>query len=137
MDLTAEQWESEGIRGGSSPRPPPNPPPPHPGCGNRQLLAMEDAEMLCLEMTPPGGGSPVDVTNANRQEYVRWRAHDILLGRRRRQFEALRRGFNSIPLQAHLRLFSGTQLMALLCGEAPPPPPPSAGAGAGVVLGQH
>lgn len=104
----------------------------------RQLLAMEDAEMLCLEFEPQGQPCQ-DVTNANRHEYVRWRAHDVLLGRRRTQFEALRRGFNTIPLQvspripetslpsypnpphtlqAHLRLFSSTQLMALLCGAA-------------------
>ena len=57
------------------------------------------------------------VTNANVKEYVRWRAEQELLGRRRRRLEALRKGFAAVPLGPHLRRFSAFELTSLVCGK--------------------
>ncbi len=48
------------------------------------------------------------------QEYVDLRVHHELLVSRQRELEALKKGFESIPIQKHLRLFSAYELMGLL-----------------------
>ncbi len=99
----------------------------------RQLLAMPDVSGLYLTFDPSGGGGGgsgegggsgggaeeegVAVTNANVKEYVRWRAEQELLGRRRRRLEALRKGFAAVPLGPHLRRFSAFELTSLVCGK--------------------
>ena len=79
------------------------------------MLACDDVEMLCLSFEEEDGGA--DVTEDNVKEYVRLRAKNELIGRRRRRLEAMRRGFNDVPLSSHLRLFSVFELAALVCGK--------------------
>lgn len=64
-----------------------------------------------------------DVTNENVKEYVRLKAQRELLGQRVPHLEAMRRGFNDIPLAAHLRLFSVFDLMSTVCGKLVRTPP--------------
>jgi len=83
----------------------------------RQLLALPDVGCLYLSFEEQDGGH--DVTSGNVKHYVRRRAHHGLLGETRaRRLESLRKGFQAVPLRAHLRLFTVFELTALVCGKA-------------------
>ena len=81
----------------------------------RQLLATDDVDMLYLTFEETDGGE--DVTAENVKRYVRRRAYHSLVGNRRGRLDAMKRGFEDIPLGAHLRLFSVFELMTLVCGK--------------------
>jgi hypothetical protein len=80
----------------------------------RQLLASEDVSALGLTFDDDDGGA--DVTNLNVKAYVRRRATRALLHGRTQRLNALRKGFQALPLLPHLRLFSVFELMAVVCG---------------------
>ena len=51
------------------------------------------------------------------QEYVQLRIQRDLVDAVKPQLDAMKRGFESIPIKAHMRLFSSIELMGLLQGK--------------------
>jgi len=75
---------------------------------------------LCLTFEDlKEGGEQIDVTVHNRKEYVKLKIHWELVGKRKAQLEAVKRGFWSVPkMETHLRqLRTSVELEMLLCGE--------------------
>jgi len=81
----------------------------------RDILACEDVSLLYLSFEDEDGGQ--DVTRDNVKEYVQRKAERELLGQRVPFLKAMQRGFNDIPLAAHLCLFSVFDLMSVVCGK--------------------
>jgi hypothetical protein len=82
----------------------------------RTVLEAEDAEDLGVDFGDVGGEDE-EVTNTNRERYVRRAVAFYLEDRRRDELEALASGFRAIGIHAHLRLFSASELMGLVYGQ--------------------
>ena len=82
----------------------------------RQILDMDDAEDMMLDFGDVGGDENRDVTNENREEYVKAKIHFVLFESRKRALRKIKLGFESIKISAHLKLFSATELMSIACG---------------------
>ena len=52
------------------------------------------------------------------QEYVQLRIQRDLVDSVKPQLDAMKRGFEAIPIKSHMRLFSSIELMGLLQGKA-------------------
>merc|ERR1712146_96283 len=50
--------------------------------------------------------------------YLRLRAHNVLVATRKRQLEAMRRGFNILPWREALKRFTAKDMILLLCGPS-------------------
>ena len=74
-----------------------------------------DALALDFDTLVPGGAERM-VTNANKREYLRLRARHILADSRRRQLEAIRKGFHSLDWRGSLKRFNALDFRKLLCG---------------------
>lgn len=72
-----------------------------------------DFEGLCDEN---GARMARAVTNANKREYLDLLASDKILNGRRRQLEALRRGFDTLDFRSHMSRFNAVDLRVLLGG---------------------
>ena len=58
-----------------------------------------------------------EVTRENVKEYIRLRKNDVMMGKRVKWLEAMKTGFQAIPLQSHLSLFTVYELMGIVCGN--------------------
>ena len=82
----------------------------------RQILELDDAEDLMLDFGDAGDDENRDVTNENREEYVKKKIRFVLFESRKRALEKIKEGFEAIKISAHLKLFSCTELMSIACG---------------------
>ena len=80
-------------------------------------ITSEYSEMLALDFDGlvPKGSQRI-VTNANKREYVKLRARHILVDSRRRQLEAIRKGFHTLDWRDGLKRFNALDFRKLLCG---------------------
>jgi hypothetical protein len=89
----------------------------------QQVLEMEDFDDMMMCMTFEDATDPShplhedEVTEANRSDYAKLKVMHQLVGVRRPQLTALRKGFEAIKLRNQLRLFSVTELMDVMCGQ--------------------
>eukprot|EP01133_Synstelium_polycarpum_P003478 gene3478-3969_t len=64
------------------------------------------------------GGENIQVTDANKEEFISRNVERVLVGSRRYRLDAFREGFLSIEsLNAHFALFSPAELQILVCGN--------------------
>lgn len=83
----------------------------------RDLLQVADAADLYLDFSDVGGSPDTLVTNENREDYVRRTVKHVLIEKRRKPLEALKKGFASLPISSHLAIFSPIELMSLIQGK--------------------
>eukprot|EP00742_Colponemidia_sp_Colp-10_P010067 GILJ01011027.1.p1 GENE.GILJ01011027.1~~GILJ01011027.1.p1 ORF type:complete len:926 (-),score=132.33 GILJ01011027.1:79-2601(-) len=81
-----------------------------------RLLEHNDVTDWSLDFTSAGGDT-TPVTNENKREYVQRMVEYVLIDQRKEALNALKRGFESIQLSAHLRLLSCTELMSIVQGQ--------------------
>lgn len=83
----------------------------------RDLLQIADASDLYLDFSDVGGSPDTIVSNDNREDYVRRMVRQVLVERRRGPLQAMKKGFEALPITSHLALFSGVELMSLIQGK--------------------
>lgn len=99
----------------------------------RMLLDAEDAEDLGIDFEDVGD-PPEDVTNENRERYLRRAVIYHLVDCRSEELEYFARGFKAIGIHAHLKLFSAAELMGIVYGQQDAT---GSWCGGGLVLSMH
>ena len=84
-----------------------------------QTITPEYADALALDFEDlvPNGEQRI-VTDANKIEYLNLRAYHILIGQRKRQLDAIKRGFNILPWKNSFNRFNETDFRTLICGTS-------------------
>ena len=85
----------------------------------QKQITPEYADALALDFDGlmPNGETRI-VTDANKMEYLNLRAQDILIGKRNRQLDAIRHGFNILDWDTSLDRFNETDFRTLICGPS-------------------
>ena len=84
-----------------------------------QTITPEYADALALDFEDlMAHGEQRIVTDANKMEYLNLKACYILVGQRKRQLNAIKRGFNLLPWKSSLRRFNDMDFRTLLCGPS-------------------
>ncbi|KAI9468651.1 hypothetical protein BX667DRAFT_473830 [Coemansia mojavensis] len=90
---------------------------PELAAGLRQLLEWDESNGKVEDLVP--GGSSIEVTDANRHEYVRRHVEFVAYEYARAQIDALRAGFMRAGDGVIYRMLSGAELEQWLCASAP------------------
>ncbi|KAJ2448852.1 hypothetical protein EV183_005222 [Coemansia sp. RSA 2336] len=89
----------------------------HPSSSGLRVARVDTPGTATFELVP--GGSSVEVTDANRHEYVRRHVEFVAYDYARAQIDALRAGFMRASDGVIYRMLSGAELEQWLCASAP------------------